>query len=227
LLQDADKQVRSVVNYLTNNLGIFEDDLPKVLQLYPMLLGVEINRMRNVADFLLALEVAEENLASIFRAFPVLLTMDVEAMQPVIDFLQNEIGIANVGRFVTRLPPVLGYSVEFELQPKWDFLNSISLDARFEVSKFPAYFSYPLEKCIKSRYEYLLQVKGVPQALLQADKVLCFGDKDFARKVARDADQGRTYRLFVEARQAQLSEDSSRFKEVRKGPNNVMPQATS
>lgn len=101
LLLDAETQILPVASYLMNDLGIWQDDLPRVLQLYPVLLGMDVNDMKRVVAYLLSLEVAEENLASIFRAFPSLFTLDIEKdMEPVVQFLR-EIGITNVGRFIT------------------------------------------------------------------------------------------------------------------------------
>lgn len=101
LLLDAKTQILPVASYLMNDLDIWQDDLGRVLQLYPVLLGMDVRDMKRVVNYLLSLEVAEENLASIFRAFPSLFTLDiVEDMQPVVEFLR-EIGINNVGRFIT------------------------------------------------------------------------------------------------------------------------------
>jgi len=204
LLHDADKQIMPAADYLMNELGIWKDDLPRVLQLYPVLLGMDIADMERVASYLMSLDVGAENLASIFRSFPALLTLDVEKdMEPVVDFLRS-IGIANVGRFISRLPPVVGYSVERELRPKWEYLEAVLVDPRFEVSRFPAYFSYPLERVIKTRIEYLRDVKQVPIQLLAVDQILRFGDNDFATKVANDHDKGVAFRKFADERQAEL-----------------------
>jgi len=127
-----------------------------------------------------------------------LLTLNVENdMGAVVDFLRTTVGISNLGRFVSRLPPILGYSVPNELEPKWEFLQSIVTDARFELSRFPAYFSYPLER-VKTRFQYLRQVKRLPRQLLSLDQVLRWGDKDFATKIARDVDNGVAFREFAQ-----------------------------
>lgn len=203
LLLDASRQILPTAQYLMNDLGIFQDDLPRVLQLYPSLLRMDVEQMRNVVSYLTSLEVAEDNLGNIFRSFPALLTLDIEHdMEPVVAFLRS-IGISNVGRFISRLPPVLGYSVDKELRPKFEYLASVLTDARFEVSKFPAFFSYPLERVIKTRFEYLRDIKRIPTPLLSLDHVLCSGDKDFATKVARDPD-GIGYARFAEKRKKAL-----------------------
>jgi len=205
LLLDAAKQILPTAHYLMHELGIYRDDLPRVLQLYPALLRMDVEQMRNIVSFLTSLEVDPDNLGGIFRSFPVLLTLDIEHdMEPVVDFLRNTVGIANVGRFITRLPPILGYSVEKELLPKYKFLASVTTDPRFEVSKFPAFFSYPLERG-KTRFAYLEDVKGVPTALVALDKVLCYGDRDFATRVSGDRDHGVAYQAFVTSRKQKLA----------------------
>jgi len=200
LLLDAETQILPAAAYLMNELGIFEDDLPKVLQLYPILLVQRREDMERNVNYLKSLGVEDESLPSMFRAFPALLTMDIEnTMMPVVNFL-NEIGIVNVGKFITRLPPVLGYSVERELRPKWEYLAKVCLYPSFELSSFPAYFSYPLDRVIKTRYEYLQFMKEAPTQLLALDLVVRYGDRDFAEKVAKDTDYGRMFVRFAKRR---------------------------
>jgi hypothetical protein len=101
LLLDAETKILPTASYLMNDLGIWQDDLPRVLQLYPVLLGMDVEDMKKIVNYLLSLEVSQENLASIFRAFPSLFQLDIEKdMEPVIQFLRD-IGITNVGRFIT------------------------------------------------------------------------------------------------------------------------------
>ena len=88
--------------------------------------------------------------------------------------------------YLRRLPPVLGYSVENELIPKWRFLKTVTKYPVFDIMKFPAYFSYPLERVIVSRYRYLHEVKRIPLQLVSIEGVLSLGDKDFAVQVAKD-----------------------------------------
>jgi mTERF len=211
LLLDAARQILPTAQYLMNELDILPNDLPSILQLYPVLLRTDVDQMRNVVSYLTSLAVAEDNLGTIFRSFPVLLTLDIEHdMEPVVEFLKS-IGVSNVGRFISRLPPILGYSVENELRPKFDYLHSISADARFKITKFPAYFSYPLERVIKSRFEYLRNVKRIPTPLLSLDHILCSGDKDFAVKVCQDANVTQ-YAQFMQDRQEDMRRQSSHIR---------------
>jgi hypothetical protein len=196
LLLDVDRQILPVARYLMDDLGILSGDLARVLQLFPMLLGMDIADMEVVVGYLLALGIDEVDMPSIFRAFPALLTMKPKDMQPVVDYLRS-IGVVDIGAFVTRLPPVLGYNVEKDLRPKWEFLKVVCMFASFEINKFPAYFSYPLERVIRTRYEYL-SCKGISRQLIPVDSVLRYGDKDFATKVARDEDKGESFRIFCE-----------------------------
>lgn len=219
LLLDGENKILPTAKFLMQELEIWEDDLPRVLQLYPALLGMDINDMKKVVDYLVSLEVSPDNLSSIFRSFPSLLTMNVEKdMIPVIQYLSDNIGISNVGRFITRLPPVLGYSVDNELKPKWEYLKQISNDPRFAVSKFPAVFSYPLSR-IKSRFEYLRLIKGMPIQILPFDQVLCYGDRDFAIKIARDKDSGISYIKYVDERRNNKKLLSSSRRQQQKNKN--------
>ena len=204
LLLDAEEQILPVANFLMDELGIWEDDLARVLQLYPALLGMPISKFEQVIEFMIDQGVDEENLASIFRSFPALLTLDIEKdMVPVVEFLRS-IGINNIGRFITRLPPILGYSVDRDLVPKWEFIREIYAYESFELSKFPAFFSYPLETRIKVRFEYLRDVKLLPTPLIAPDLVLRYGDRDFALKVAGDKDEGAAYAAYLKERRDKL-----------------------
>ena len=199
LLLNAKEQIMPSANYLMQKLGIWEDDLPRVLQLYPVLLGKPVHEMELVEEYLLSLDIPVDQLPGIIRSFPSLLTLDVETqMKPVVSFLSDQVGVSNIGRFVSRLPAVLGYSIENDLKPKWDFLSSILPDACFAVSRFPAYFSYPLDRVVRTRFAYLERVKGIPPTLMaRLDNVVRYGDVDFAVKVARDRDGGEAFGNFA------------------------------
>eukprot|EP00535_Pseudo-nitzschia_heimii_P002544 CAMPEP_0197177252 /NCGR_PEP_ID=MMETSP1423-20130617/2928_1 /TAXON_ID=476441 /ORGANISM="Pseudo-nitzschia heimii, Strain UNC1101" /LENGTH=955 /DNA_ID=CAMNT_0042626775 /DNA_START=269 /DNA_END=3136 /DNA_ORIENTATION=+ len=202
LLLDAEKQILPVARYLMGGLGIWQNDLSGVLQLYPTLLGTKIEDLERVVSYALSLGVDEDDLAGIFRAFPGLFAMNVEDMEGVVSYLKS-IGVDDVGAFVTKLPPVLGYSVEQEIRPKWEFLKTVCLQPEYELKEFPAYLSYPFERVIKTRFNYLAY-KGISIRFvsMRIDTVLRFGDVDFATKVALDDDNGEAFRLFASSRAA-------------------------
>jgi hypothetical protein len=192
--------IHHVSSYLREDVGMTKDDVAKAIQNVPSLLKQDVSRIKDVVEFLRSIEVDEEALPSIFRSFPATLLLDIEKdMVPVVDFIRG-IGVRNIGRFVTRLPPVLGYSVEKDLQPKWDFLAEVCQFDYFEVARFPAYFSYPLDRVIKMRYEYLRDCKKIPIQLARVDDVLRFGDREFATEIALDDDNGAAFAKFVEER---------------------------
>jgi len=192
--------IHKMVFFLRNDVGMSKDDISKAIQTFPTLLEHDVSRIKDIVKFLHLIEVDEDDLPSILRSFPATLMLDVEKdMIPVVQFLRG-IGVRNIGRFVTRLPPVLGYSVEHDLKPKWDFLREVCQFDYFEVVRFPAYFSYPLERVIKMRYEYLRDCKKIPIQLARVDDVLRFGDRDFATEIALDNDKGAAFAKFVEKR---------------------------
>lgn len=192
--------IHHVASYLREDVGMTKDEVSKAIQNFPSLLKEDVTRIKDVVDYLRWIEVDEEDLPSIIRSFPATLLLDIEKdMVPVVDFIRG-IGVRNIGRFVTRLPPVLGYSVEKDLQPKWDFLTEVCQFDYFEVARFPAYFSYPLDRVIKLRYEYLRDVKGIPIQLARVDDVLRFGDREFATEIALDDDYGVAFAKFAEER---------------------------
>ena len=205
-----------MTHYLREDVGMTRDDIAKAVQTFPTLLEQDVSRVKDVVEFLISIEVDEEALPSIFRSFPATLLLDIEHnMVPVVSFLRD-IGVRNIGRFVTRLPPVLGYSVEQDMKPKWDFLKEVCQFDYFEVVRFPAYFSYPLERVIKMRYEYLRDCKGIPIQLARVDDVLRFGDRDFATEIALDDDGGEAFAQFVKERSGHPSIRKRRNQRRRK-----------
>lgn len=192
--------IHFMAHYLREDVGMSKDDIAKAIQTFPLLLEHNVSKVKEVVEFLRSIEVDDDDLPSILRSFPATLLLDIDKdMMPVVSFLRS-IGVRNIGRFVTRLPPVLGYTVENDLKPKWDFLTEVCQFDYFEVVRFPAYFSYPFERVIKMRYEYLRDCKGIPIQLARVDDVLRFGDRDFATEVALDTDGGDAFSQFVRER---------------------------
>ena len=119
LLADPANDLMPRVLFLTNEVGIDMDDLPKVIEAFPLIFGISLEQqMVPALEYLRGLGIADADITKICRAFPSLLGLEVDRhFEPSINFL-NEIGIQNVARFVTRIPPVLGYDVENDLRPK-------------------------------------------------------------------------------------------------------------
>lgn len=218
LLLDPATQIYPVADFLYNEIGLSEVGVPQVLETFPSILKADVQQMRDVFRYLIELEVSEHDIPKIFRSFPSLLTLDIEKdMSPVVLFLR-EIGVVNIGRFITRLPAVLGYSVEDELKPKWGYLTQVCGFDYFEVVRFPAYFSYPLER-ITSRYEYLGS-KRIPLRLASVDAVLRFGDNMFATEIAGDKDNGASFRDYIKERRSR----TKKSKQSKKGNDRSIKQ---
>ncbi|CBJ32380.1 conserved unknown protein [Ectocarpus siliculosus] len=185
------------VRFLWSDVGVSEEDLPRVLQTFPLVFALPLSRMKDVMAFLSEdLSIGRNDIAKIIRAFPSLLGLERERhMAGVVRYLKR-LGVQNVGRFVSRLPPVLGYDVETNLAPKMDYLVEKMGLSVYDVLTFPAYFSYPLDTVIEPRTEFLA-IRGRPITLVGLNIALHQGDADFARKVARV--QPRVYQDFKKA----------------------------
>ena len=124
-------------------------------------------------------------------------------------------------QYIRRLPPILGYSVERELKPKWEYLTKTGFDY-LDVVDFPAYFSYPFERVIRSRFEFLL-VKKTPPKSLGLDRILRFGDEDFIKIVAKNREAFPEFKAFLRQREIRLSAQvmSKKKRRRRRRKNNV------
>jgi len=217
LLLDGEKQILPVARYLMGGLGIWKDDLSSLLQLYPTVLGKTIDELETIVSYLVdELGVDEDDLGHIFRSFPVLFTLDIhQDIEPVVAYLKTHCNIKDIGSFVTRLPPVLGYSVEKEIQPKWEFLKKMTLKPEYELNSFPAYFSYPFQRVIKTRFNYLASKNIFWFSSNCIDSVLRYGDIDFATKIALDDDEGVAYKAFGSQSSLRSCNKSSLQNDVR------------
>jgi len=217
LLLDGEKQILPVARYLMGGLGIWKDDLSSLVQLYPTIFGKTIDELETIVSYLVdELGVDEDDLGHIFRSFPVLFTLDIhQDIEPVVSYLKTHCNVKDIGSFVTRLPPVLGYSVEKEIQPKWEFLKKMTLKPEYELNAFPAYFSYPFQRVIKTRFNYLASKNIFWFSSNCIDSVLRYGDIDFATKIALDDDEGVAYKAFGSQSSLRSCNKSSLQNDVR------------
>lgn len=184
LISDVETELRPRLEFLSE-IGVTDDELPLVVASFPLLLGLDVEtRMRPVASYLLQLKIDFRDVAKICRAFPSLLGLDCQQhFDPSVAFL-NEIGVVNVARFVQRLPPVLGYDVESNLRPKWEYLTKELQMSVYDVTRFPAYFSYPLDRIIMPRMAYLARERQ-RTSVWSLSTVLTPSDAEFADRVAK------------------------------------------
>jgi hypothetical protein len=187
VLEGGAARIRQTVAFMSSDAELEEAEVTVCLERFPSLFGTQITDMKRVIAFLHEHEVVtagDGSLPKVIKAFPYLLTLRVPAMTRVVNYLKK-IGVNNVGRFISRVPPLLSHNVEREIMPKWTLLKEQGVEV-YTLSRFPAYFSYPLSR-INDRYSYLnsldMQVKS-----LGIDKVLRGGDEDFVRTVAGGGD---------------------------------------
>lgn len=172
-------EMRVVLDALVR-YGVDEADLGRLVESFPLVFGLSpADTMDPAVAYWRQLGVKDDDVARICRAFPSLLGVRVDCMKQSVAFLQ-EIGVTNLGRFVTRLPPVLAYDVDTVLRPKMQFAVRHALSV-YDVARFPAFFSYPLDAIIQPRAEFLAAQSKHTLAGLGLNVVLPPKDADFAK----------------------------------------------
>ena len=187
VMEKGSLRISKCLDMLVNTVGVDTEDITKVVERYPVLLGTPLSELLVARNFLNDIKVQE--LGKVVKAFPYVLLIQRHQMIKVTTFLSN-IGVINVGRFVTRVPSILSYDVDKELVPRWEILKAEGMGA-FDLTRFPAFFSYPIPR-IKMRYGFLKH-KGVSAKGLTIDDVLRGGDKDFAKMVGLYLEDYREY----------------------------------
>ena len=168
--------------------SIYSHGLDNLIQSYPKILEMEGERLDDRIRFLEGLGVGEgTSLNAVLRSFPVVLSYEGEGCSEVVDFLEG-VGVKNVGRFVTRLPPVLGMG-RGQMERKWRRAEEGGMTC-YELVRFPAFFSYPEER-MRVRFEYLRRRR---RRDFKLDEILRGGDDDFARMVGDN--DGKMFRQF-------------------------------
>jgi len=195
LLKDA-SCLDGYYSFLCEEVCFNYEEASLVIQMFPSIFSLSLNEGRQVLAYFRSIGINQADITKICKAFPSLLTLDVESgMKRVVAYLE-EIGIKNPGRFVVSIPAILGFDVETEIRPKFEYLkNNMSLTI-FDIIRFPAYFSYPLEYVIMPRNEFLTLCGG-PMATVGLSIALSPGDNDFAMKVSKSRPE--TYLLFKKA----------------------------
>ena len=77
--------------------------------------------------------------------------------------------------------------------------------------RFPAYFSYPFERVISSRFEYLI-ANNIPPKAIGLDRILRFGDEDFIKIITKDEKMIDDYRNYVQKRYSYQNERTFRIR---------------
>lgn len=186
LLGTHRSSLTSVLTFLKQNTSLDDRSLASTVRAFPPLLTCNVDQvLRPAADYLRS-EVAFDikHLTKVVRAFPAILTLDVETrMRPIVEYFHSK-GVQNVGRIVLRLPPVLGYDVDTDVNPKMLYIETVLGLSTYDVLKFPGYFSYDLAKVIEPRTRFL-QTYGKSVAEVGLNMALALTDEQFCLRVAR------------------------------------------
>lgn len=196
LLGTSRADMQHVVWFLLNNVRLTEKELKAVVRAFPALLTFSVEyQLSPVTCYLrdeLGLSAVET--ARALRAFPALLALDVDhEIKSVVEFFKSR-GVQNVGRIVSRLPPVLGYDLETNIIPKMEYIEKILRLSVFDILQFPGYFSYPLETCIEPRTKFLL-AKGISVSQAGLSNVVSLTDENFCKRISHSTmEQYRAFR---------------------------------
>ena len=181
-----------------------------IIETFPLIFGLDVETMDAAVEYWTKeLKILPEDVPKICRAFPSLLGVNVTTMEKSVSFLKDEIGISNIGRFVTRLPPVLAYDVDTVLRPKMAFAVQSALSV-YDVSRFPAYFSYPLDDVIRPRAAFLKHRFGIGIVAIGLANVLTPGDREFATLAKASPEQYATFKRDFLAETVPSSSSSSK-----------------
>ncbi|KFK33494.1 hypothetical protein AALP_AA5G020400 [Arabis alpina] len=172
LTYDPESQISPVLDFLSNEILISEQELPKSISRCPRLLISSVDsQLRPALTFLKTLGFNGRD--SITSRNTVLLVSNVErTLIPKIEFLEESLGFSRVevAKMVVRSPALLTYSVENNLAPKVEFFMEEMCGDVGEVRRFPQYFSFSLERKIKPRHR-LLKEHGILMPLSEMLKV--------------------------------------------------------
>ncbi|CAN8266682.1 unnamed protein product [Cochlearia groenlandica] len=172
LTSDPESEISPVLRFLSEEISISEEDIPKSISRCPRLLLSSVDyQLRPALAFLQTLGFVGRD--SITSRNTVLLVSSVDrTLIPKIEFLEQGLGFnrEEVANMVVRSPALLTYSVENNLAPKVEFFMEEMRGNVKEVKRFPQYFSFSLERKIKPRHR-LLKEHGILMPLSEMLKV--------------------------------------------------------
>nr|GEX13795.1 transcription termination factor MTERF2, chloroplastic [Tanacetum cinerariifolium] len=141
LLMQKPREFCQVITYL-KGLGLDEDSVGRILGRCPEVFMTNIDKtLKKKVEFLNELGISKKHLPRVIRKYP-----EMRYLKKI-GLTKREIAFM-VGRF----SPLLGYSIEEVLRPKYEFLVNTMQKPLEEVVEYPRYFSYSLEKKIKPRF---------------------------------------------------------------------------
>jgi len=108
-------------------------------------------------------------------------------------YLQS-LGVTDIGKVVTRLPQILSYSIEDNLQPNVEYLTNQCYVTIRDIEQNPNLVSYSLDKRVKPRHTFL-QTKGIEVGYdITVGTMLKSNDRRFAKTAKSDYDEWMSFK---------------------------------
>jgi len=189
-------ELAPVVDFM-KNIGVEGKDFAKMIKMYPHTLA-KLRKFQPTVVFLQSYGFTADHIRRVVVKWPRIFTQSIEAsIRPTIEWF---ISTANVPRHsiaevIASFPSVLGYNIENNIQPKFDYVTQVMGFPPSVVASHPRVFSYSLLKLIIPRYEFLVS-KGIE--LRSIRNLTNFSDKTFATAIAHST--YAEYVLFRESR---------------------------
>lgn len=169
---------------LLQSLGIPLLQIGCMVEAFPLLLSLPLEeQMLPVLYFFQAeLGFSRHELWMMLRSFPAVLDLSVEEdIRPVVRFLRDEVGLKDLKAFVKRLPPVMGYPVDWELRKKWGLFQELGLGS-LDLAEFPGWFSYSLHDRLIPRLEFCREQGVSTEDVVLLRVGMAGGDAAFAKE---------------------------------------------
>lgn len=145
-----------VVSFLLTEVGLQEKDVTKVVIRCGRLLTSSVDtQLRPTLRFLQ--ELGFKHMAAVVANNATLLASSMEnRLIPKMEWLIG-LGLAKeeAVQALIRFPAIFNYSIETNLQPKWNYLVDDMGRGLADLQAFPQYFGYSLECRISPRYLFL------------------------------------------------------------------------
>lgn len=192
LVYDAKKTIGKRLQYLSDELGLSEKTVGKVVVSTPEVLEWSVAKMLKPRVELLESLVGEDAIASVIDKVPSL--FGIEDILDRVLWLRDDVGLddTQIRTVLREAPAILTYSVVGNLAPKWTFVHETMGGARDDLVAAPReVLCANLQQRAMPRYAFLASngTSGVPVV-----DILRGSDTEFCRNVAKcDPDTFRAY----------------------------------
>ena len=191
-------QARAVSRFLSEQLGLGEKELKKVIDTFPGVLGFSVDNLRIKVRFLAdEVGLGKDGAVKVIIKSPSVLSCSVENnLKPTVRYLVGVVGLGKEGavKVITGCPPVLGMSVENNIAPKVRFLaEEVGLGKEGAVKVItanPSVLGMSVENNITPKVTYLVEEvglgkEGAAEVIIGCPSVLNFSMEDHLRPKVR------------------------------------------